>query len=90
MSPLNIPTPSGEEEDVATVNGEVANAAVSGQVAELSASSSRRIVRADQLQGDADRMWAVYMTSPNAMTGIGYRTLQQSAGYPFPPVGAPQ
>ena len=53
-------------------------------IAEASACSSRRITRADQLQGDADRMWSIYMTSPNVMTGIGYRTLQQDKGYPSP------
>lgn len=60
----------------------VAGLAADTLVAEAAAASNRRIVRADQLQGDSDRMWSVYMTTPNALTGIGYRTLQQSNGYP--------
>lgn len=51
-------------------------------LSEATACSARRIARADQLQGDSDRMWSVFMTTPNVMTGVGYRTLQQSSGYP--------
>ena len=59
--------------------------ALSGLAAEVAACSARRLARADQLQGDADRMWSIFMTTPNVMTGIGYRTLQQPEGYPTKP-----
>ncbi len=64
------------------VDDAVNAAALSGLSAEVTACSARRLARADQLQGDSDRMWSVYMTTPNVLTGVGYRTLQQSAGYP--------
>jgi hypothetical protein len=57
-------------------------AAITGLSAEAAAASGRRIARADQLQGDADRMWSVHMTTPTVMAGMGFRVAQQSAGYP--------
>jgi len=73
-----------EETDMAEPSAGVAQLAADVLVTEASACSNRRLARADQLQGDADRMWSVYMTTPNALTGIGYRTLQQDTGYPTP------
>ena len=58
--------------------------ALSGLAAETAACSGRRLARADQLQGDSDRMWSIFMTTPNVLTGVGYRTLQQDTGYPTP------
>ena len=57
-------------------------AAITGLSAETAAASGRRISRADQLQGDADRMWSVHMTTPTVMAGMGFRVAQQSAGFP--------
>lgn len=75
---------TGREEEMAEPSNGVAQLAADTLVAEASACSNRRIARADQLQGDSDRMWAVYMTTPNVLTGVGYRTLQQDTGYPTP------
>ena len=57
-------------------------AAITGLSAETAACSGRRIARADQLQGDSDRMWAVHMTTPTILAGMGFRVAQQSAGWP--------
>ena len=81
---LDLPVITGEESEMAEPSAGVAQLAADTLAAEASAASNRRIVRADQLQGDSDRMWSVYMTTPNALTGIGYRTLQQDTGYPTP------
>jgi hypothetical protein len=56
--------------------------ALTGLSAETAACSGRRIARADQLQGDADRMWAVHMTTPTVFAGMGFRVAQQSQGWP--------
>ena len=84
---LDIPVPGdgageGEEEMASVVDESVHVAAITGLSAEASACSGRRIARADQLQGDADRMWAVHMTTPTVMAGMGFRVAQQSAGWP--------
>lgn len=85
MTPtIPVAPQEGKELEMAEPSNGVAQLAADTLVAEASAASNRRIARADQLQGDSDRMWSVYMTTPNALTGIGYRTLQQDAGYPNP------
>lgn len=75
---------AGEEKTMANsvVDDAVQVAAITGLAAETAACSARRLARADQLQGDSDRMWGIFMTTPNVLTGVGYRTLQQSSGYP--------
>lgn len=72
----------GENDMASVVDESVHVASLTGLSAEIAACSGRRIVRADQLQGDADRMWAVHMTTPTVMAGMGFRVAQQSAGYP--------
>jgi len=67
------------------VDDAVQTSALSGLAAETAACAGRRIARADQLQGDSDRMWAIYMTSPNPLTAAGYRSLQLDSGTPTPP-----
>jgi hypothetical protein len=64
------------------VDDAIQAAALSGLAQEVTAQSALRQKRADQLGADSASMWAGYLTTPNPMTGIGYRTLQQSAGYP--------
>ena len=79
---LDIPIPGEGEEMASVVDDSVHVAAVTGLSAEVAAASGRRISRADQLQGDADRMWDVHMTTPTVMAGLGFRVAQQSGGYP--------
>jgi hypothetical protein len=82
---LDFPVDEGGEgeTDMATVvDDAIHSISLSGLAAEVAACQARRITRADQLQGDSDRMWTIFMTTPNVLTGVGYRTLQQSAGYP--------
>jgi hypothetical protein len=80
---LEIPIPGeGDEAMASVVDDSVHVAAITGLSAETAAASGRRIARADQLQGDADRMWTVHMTTPTVMAGMGFRTAQQSAGWP--------
>jgi|GEM_PF-4029976 len=86
---LDIPVPGdgteeGEEKmaEESVVDQSVHVAAITGLSAEASACSGRRISRADQLQGDADRMWAVAMTTPTVLAGMGFRVAQQSGGWP--------
>jgi hypothetical protein len=76
---IDIPICSGGGSEVEPNNLQVCMTALGNEAA---AASSRRTNRADQLAGDSSAMWSVYLTSPNAMTGIGFRTLQQSGGYP--------
>jgi hypothetical protein len=74
---------SEEESPMASVVDESVHvAAITGLSAEVAGASGRRIARADQLQGDADRMWAVHMTTPTVMAGMGFRVAQQSGGWP--------
>lgn len=92
---IDVSTPDGGQGDgdmATAVDDAVQVNALSGLAAEVAACSGRRLARADQLQGDADRMWTIFMTTPNVLTGVGYRTLQQSGGYPVPsqpPPGTP-
>ena len=48
---------------------------ITGLSQEAVAASSSRTRRWDQLSEDSASMWAVYMTSPNVMTGQGIRML---------------
>jgi hypothetical protein len=88
--PVDVPIP-GEPEEVGPGEEEMADsvvdasvhvAALTGLSAEAAACSGRRLARADQLQGDSDRMWAVHMTTPTVFAGMGFRVAQQSGGYP--------
>jgi hypothetical protein len=36
----------------------------------------RRQTRADQVHGDTMSMWAIYFTSPNVLTSMGYRVAE--------------
>ena len=80
---LDIPV-SGEGviEMASVVDDSVHIAAITGLSAETAAASGRRIARADQLQGDSDRMWSVHMTTPTILAAMGFRVSQQSEGYP--------
>jgi len=44
----------------------------------FAASADRRTSRADQLSGDSQAMWAVALTSPTVMAGLGIRTAVES------------
>lgn len=76
---IDIPIDSGGEKQMEPSNLSVAMTAMGN---EFAAAAARRTIRADQLAGDSSAMWAQYLTTPNAMAGIGFRTLQQSGGYP--------
>lgn len=45
---------------------------------EFGASAARRATRADQLAGDADRMWTIAMTSPTTMAALGMQIAMES------------
>lgn len=80
---LPVYTTGAKESEMASVVDESVHvAAITGLSAEVAAASGRRLARADQLQGDADRMWAVHMTTPTILAGMGFRVAQQSAGWP--------
>lgn len=64
------------------VDTAIQSGALSGLASEQTAAAARRIVRADQLAGDSAAMWAVALTSPTILAGMGFRVAQQSAGYP--------
>jgi hypothetical protein len=49
---------------------------------EHAAASSRRTNRADQLQGDADRMWGVFMTTPSQFAAMAFRTTMPKGKLP--------
>ena len=85
MPLIPIAPDTGEESNMAEASASCAQLAADSMITEASACSARRVVRADQLQGDSDRMWTIFMTTPNVLTGVGYRTLQQDTGYPTPP-----
>jgi hypothetical protein len=44
----------------------------------FAASADRRTSRADQLSGDSQAMWAVALTSPTVMAGLGMRVATES------------
>ncbi len=52
-----------------------ANALASG---EFQAAAAMRTRRMDQLSADSASMWAVGLTSPTVMAGLGIRTAQES------------
>lgn len=87
-APVDVQVPGepgdeqGENEMASVVDESVHVAAITGLSAEVAAGSARRMARADQLQGDADRMWTVAMTTPTVMAGMGFRVAQQSGGWP--------
>ena len=41
---------------------------------EAAAGSGRRTAAADQLASDSQRMWAVHMTTPTVLAGLGFQT----------------
>jgi len=48
--------------------------AMTGMANEFGAAAARRVNRFDQLAADAASMWAVALTSPTVMAGMGYQT----------------
>jgi len=60
----------------------VMNAVMSGMAGEAAAAAARRVGRFDQLSADSASMWAVALTTPTVMAGLGFRVAQQSGGYP--------
>lgn len=52
--------------------------ALTGMANEFGAAAARRVSRFDQLASDAASMWAVALTSPTVMAGMGY---QAAAGH---------
>lgn len=47
--------------------------AMTGMGNEFGAAAARRVVSADQLAGDSQRMWSIAMTSPTVMAAHGMR-----------------
>lgn len=60
----------------------VMQAILTGMATDAAAATSRRTIRADQLSADSGAMWGIHMTTPTIYAGMGFRTAQQSAGYP--------
>lgn len=58
--------------------------ALTGMANEAGAASGIRIRRFDQLAADASSMWAVHLTTPTILAGMGFRVAQQSGGWPVP------
>lgn len=86
MPDIEIPV-NGEEGTMAQVDGSLADVSVmssimTGMAADAAAGASRRTGRFDQLSADSASMWAVALTTPTVMAGLGFRVSQQSAGYP--------
>jgi hypothetical protein len=55
---------------------------MTGMATEAAAATGSRTRRFDQLAEDAASMWAVALTSPTVLAGMGFRVAQQSAGWP--------
>lgn len=72
----------GEAPMATQADGQVMNAVMSGMAAEAAAAAARRTASFDQLAIDSKSMWGIAMTSPTVMMGAGFRTMQQSGGYP--------
>ena len=64
------------------VDDAIQSGALSNLAAEQAGAAARRITRADQLAADSAAMWAVALTTPTVMAGMGFRVAQQSGGYP--------
>ena len=75
---------SGEGVDEMAAIAEEANVqvALTAMANEFGAASARRVNSADQLSGDSQRMWAIAMTTPTVLAGMGFRVAQQSGGWP--------
>ena len=83
MSTVEVEIPIGEgESTMAAAEDNIMQTVLSGMAAEAAASQARRTSRMDQLTADSASMWAVALTTPTVMTGLGFRVAQQSAGYP--------
>ncbi len=68
--------------EVATADGNIMSVIMSESAKDAAGAGSRRIMRADQLAADSAAMWAVALTTPTVFASMGFRTMQQSAGYP--------
>ncbi len=55
---------------------------LSGMVRAEAAAADVRIRAFDQLSVGTSAMWTQYLASPSILAGMGFRTAQQSAGYP--------
>jgi len=76
---LEIPVVTGEGSEMEPLNLQVALTAMGN---EFGAAAARRVTLADQLGADSARMWAIAMTTPTVLAGMGFRVAQQSAGWP--------
>ena len=80
---LEVPVPGeGETEMAAAAEENIMAVIMSESAKDAAAGGSRRIMRADQLAADSAAMWAVALTTPTVFASMGFRTMQQSAGYP--------
>ncbi len=81
---LEIPVLTGEGEDsmASQADEQVMGTVMTGMAGDSAAAASRRVARFDQLSADSASMWAVAMTTPTVLAGMGFRVAQQSGGYP--------
>jgi hypothetical protein len=77
------PPPSGGSDNqmAAEANDAVVSVALSGMAAGYAAAAEARVRGFDQLAIDAKAMWAVHMTTPTVLAGMGF---QAAAGH-MPP-----
>ena len=69
-------TPNTGDDDMAETASEGNNfvTALTFLANEAAAGSGRRTAAADQLASDSQRMWAVHMTTPTVLAGLGFQT----------------
>ncbi len=66
----------------ASAEENIMQAVLSGMAAEAAGAAATRTRRFDQLAEDSAAMWSIAATTPTVNMGMGFRTAQQSAGWP--------
>lgn len=56
--------------------------ALTAMASEFGAAAAARTRRFDQIAEDSAAMWAVHMTTPTVLAGMGFRVAQQPEGWP--------
>ena len=75
---LQTPGITLEGENTMPVDPSNLEVALTGMANGAAASHDRRASRADQLAGDADRMWTVAMTTPTQFAAQAYQTASEA------------
>ena len=80
---IEIPVPGDEGDDaMAAAEDNVMQVVLSGMATSGAAAADSRVRAFDQLAVNASSMWAQYLASPSILAAMGYRTAQQSGGWP--------